>query len=223
MASMCSFVVLKPAEFIMIGILDFGFGNVASVANMLSKLGVPPVVIDSRAAMAKADSFILPGVGSFDGCMRLIRKDAQLLDELEKRVLEEQAPFLGICIGMQVLFDGSDEGIADGLGWISGRVKRFSFLDGAVKIPHMGWTQVEAIKENAGLISADAPSRFYFVHSYYCECSDVTHRSGLAGYGGREFTAAVNRENIYGVQFHPEKSHRFGFELLSKFSRLTNG
>ena len=206
----------------MIAVLDLGFGNVASVMNMLKKIGVSACVADNRSSIAVANGIILPGVGSFDTCMRLARKDPCLLGELEKKVVSEKIPFLGICIGMQMLFDTSDEGSELGFGWISGHVNKFIFNDNTTKIPHMGWSEVRPENDASGLIDVQSKSRFYFVHSYYAQCINPMNSIAVADYGGKRFTVAVNHENIYGVQFHPEKSHKFGLNLLTKFSRLVN-
>jgi len=206
----------------MIAVLDLGFGNVASVMNMLKKIGVSACIADNRSSIASANGIILPGVGSFDTCMRLVRKDHGLLDELEEKVLSEKIPFLGICIGMQMLFDTSDEGSEFGLGWIPGHVKEFTFDDNKIKIPHMGWSELKSENGGGGLVDAQSTSRFYFVHSYYAQCLNPINSIAVADYGGKRFTVAVNHENIYGVQFHPEKSHKFGLNLLTQFSRLVN-
>ena len=204
----------------MIAVLDLGFGNVASVLNMLKKIGVSASLANNKESILLSKGIILPGVGSFDSCMKLLKKDIQLFKELEKKVLIEKVPFLGICIGMQMLFDTSDEGEEHGLGWISGRVNKFSFEDAKIKIPHMGWCELTPENNGGGIIDEDIKSRFYFVHSYYAQCYDPLSSIATANYGGKVFTAAVNYKNIYGVQFHPEKSHKFGLGLLNQFSRL---
>jgi imidazole glycerol-phosphate synthase subunit HisH len=206
----------------MIAVLDLGFGNVASVMNMLKKIGVSTCVADSKTAIALANGIIMPGVGSFDACMKLVKKNSDLFQELEKKVLSEKIPFLGICVGMQMLFETSAEGDEPGLGWISGHVEKFSFDDHKTKIPHMGWSELKLENTVGGLLDAQSLSRFYFVHSYYVQCFNPVNSIATAHYGDKRFTAAVNHENIYGVQFHPEKSHKFGLSLLKNFSRLVN-
>lgn len=206
----------------MIAVLDLGFGNVASVTNMLKKTGVSACLADTKESILSSNGIILPGVGSFDSCMKLLKKDIQLFEELQKKVLIEKVPFLGICIGMQMLFEISDEGEEPGLGWISGRVNKFSFEDTKIKIPHMGWCELTPENNGGGIIEQDTKSRFYFVHSYYAQCDDPVTSIATANYGGKAFTAAVNYKNIFGVQFHPEKSHKFGLALLKKFSRLAD-
>lgn len=204
----------------MIVVLDLGFGNVASVLNMLKKVGVSACLADNKSTLASANGIILPGVGSFDTCMKLLRKDCDLLEELEKKVLSDKIPFLGICIGMQMLFDGSDEGNESGLGWIPGHVNKFIFDDNKTKIPHMGWNELNPENNGGGLIDLQTISRFYFVHSYYVKCTNPINSIAGVEYGGKRFTVAVNHENIYGVQFHPEKSQKYGLRLLKNFSEI---
>ena len=206
----------------MIAVLDLGFGNVASVINMLNKAGISACVGDSKESIASVDGIILPGVGHFDTCMELVKKDPELLDLLEKKVLHEKIPFLGICIGMHMLFDSSAEGSESGLGWIAGHVKRFSFDDEKIKIPHMGWSELKLENKGGGLFEGSSISRFYFVHSYYAQCENSEELIATVQYGNKFFAAAVNRGNIYGVQFHPEKSHKFGLQLLTNFARVVN-
>lgn len=206
----------------MIAVLDLGFGNVASVMNMLKKIRVSACIADNRLAISSANGIILPGVGSFDNCLRLARKDSLLMGELEDKVLSQKVPFLGICVGMQMLFETSDEGIEPGFGWISGQVKKFNFDDNKTKIPHMGWSEVKPENGAEALLDLHTINRFYFVHSYYVECNNKLNSIAFTEYGGKQFTVAVNHENIFGVQFHPEKSHKFGLNLLTKFARLVD-
>lgn len=202
----------------MIGVLDYGVGNLASVINMFKKVGVNACLVKSEVELMQVEKCILPGVGAFDhGISKL--KQADYFQLLEQRVLQESMPILGICLGMQLLFEASEEGELSGLGWLSGKVKRFHFSDPAYKVPHMGWNRVRPTRENSLLDKSSDELRFYFVHSYYVCPSDPSVILATCDYGG-EFTAAVNYQNIYGMQFHPEKSHKFGMEVFKKFATL---
>lgn len=207
----------------MIKILDYGMGNCGSVANMLRYLGADSEIVTQPVQLETGDAIILPGVGAFDhGCENL----APFRQILEKRVIEGNTPFLGICLGMQLLFEDSEEGGLPGLGWIPGRVVRFNFSEVVTNerlvIPHMGWNQVHVDTEGAGLITVDTDrySRFYFVHSYHAAEVQSKHEIARCHYG-YDFTCAVQSNNIFGVQFHPEKSHKNGMRLLSSFIELS--
>ncbi len=200
-------------------IVDYGIGNVASIQNMLKKVGIDSHVSGSRADLEAADKIILAGVGAFDTCMQNLQRSG-LRDILDAKVKIQKTPVLGICVGMQMLTNESEEGASPGLGWIHGRVVKFSPAKMAMpeKIPHMGWSEVKQAKD-CGLIS-DLPndSRFYFAHSYHAEVEDANDVLLWTEYGYR-FAAAVAHENIFGVQFHPEKSHRYGMQLLQNFAK----
>lgn len=196
----------------MIVIIDIGVGNVGSIENMLKKVGVSCSVSSLVEDIEGATALILPGVGAFDHVMGALRGSG-LLEVIERKVLVEHTPFLGICIGMQLLFDSSDEGLCPGLSWIPGEVKRFS--DTSLKIPHMGWNIVNINKDNPLLPSRAEEMRFYFVHSYHVVCDDE-YAIASAVYG-KDFICSVRKGNIFGVQFHPEKSHRFGMQLFKDF------
>ncbi len=203
----------------MIVIVDYNMGNVASVANMLSRIGVEEAVLSRDPQdILRASKIILPGVGAFDrGVEHLDRYG--LRGPLNGRVLEEGVPVLGICLGMQLLTEASSEGSRPGLGWIPGHTRRFSFGSGsALKVPHMGWNYVQSKRPNP-LVSGAEKNRYYFVHSYYVAPARPEHVVATAQYG-IEFACAVGHDNVWGVQFHPEKSHRFGMSLLKNFVDL---
>jgi glutamine amidotransferase len=200
-----------------IAIVDYDIGNLAAVQNMLNRIGVLAEITSNPELIERADKIILPGNGSFDACMRNLRATG-LVPVLEQRVLKYQVPLLGICVGAQMLGHSSEEGSEPGLGWLDLQVRRFPSLPG-LRVPHMGWSEVEATSENHSLVrDLESNARFYFVHSYYIEAAfddDVTLRASY----GIDFAAAVTHKNISGVQFHPEKSHRFGKRLLSNFAK----
>lgn len=201
----------------MITIIDYGLGNLVSVMNMLKKLGVESVITDNVSDIEKAKKMILPGVGSFDNGMHLIKQKG-LLDILNKKATQDKIPVLGICLGMQLLTKGSEEGVEKGLAWVDAKTIKFNFTDKILKIPHMGWSYIDVKKENALILKEDK-HRFYFVHSYYVKCNNENNVIATCNYG-TEFTCMFNHENIYGAQFHPEKSLKFGMELLNNFSKL---
>lgn len=200
----------------MITIIDYGMGNLGSIANMLRKLGVEAVVSHSADDIDRAEKLILPGVGSFDHGMRNLRERG-LVPVLEDQVHRRATPLLGICLGMQLMGRGSAEGCEPGLGWIDAdnvRLRPGPDND-RLKVPHMGWNTVRLAADGPDSLGSD--SRFYFVHSFHLACRDdgdvlawTTH--------GVPFVSAVRRDNLLGVQFHPEKSHRFGLRLLGDFA-----
>ncbi len=201
----------------MIAVIDYDIGNLAAIANMLSRLGAPCVITAEPALVEAADKIILPGNGAFDACMRGIRSSG-LLDLLSHKVLVERTPLLGICVGAQMLGHGSEEGKEPGLGWIDMQVRRFPRLPG-LRVPHMGWCHVDKGPVPSALVQDLADdARFYFVHSYYLAPADPQAVMLSATYG-IEFAAGVHQGNIAGVQFHPEKSHRFGKALLAQFAQ----
>jgi len=201
----------------MIAIINYGIGNLASIQNMFKKAGVESAITSDQASIKHASKIILPGIGHFDHCMKEFNASG-LRPLIEKRVLEENVPVLGVCVGCQMLMESSEEGTEKGLGWIEGRVVRFrsNMLPAGYKIPHMSWTDV-APKPAQPLYKDIVEPRFYFVHSYHLE-TDPEFVSATADYGYR-FVASVHRGNIQGVQFHPEKSHKFGLQLYSNFQK----
>lgn len=201
----------------MIAIIDYNIGNIAAVANMLRRIGLPCRITADPKEVAAADHIILPGNGSFDACMRNLRASG-MVPVLEDRVLRDGVPLLGICVGAQMLGSESEEGRERGLGWIDMRVRRLPELSG-LKVPHMGWNQVTPTQLNNRLTHGmTEETRFYFVHSYFLEPANREDMFLQVNYG-IDFAAGVCRGNIAGVQFHPEKSHRFGKQLLSAFGR----
>ncbi|MFH0896340.1 MAG: imidazole glycerol phosphate synthase subunit HisH [Bacteroidota bacterium] len=201
----------------MLVIVDYGMGNLGSIANMIHKLGSKSIISSDPNVIATADKLILPGVGAFDhGMINL--KEKELFSVLQTKVLKEKTPILGICLGMQLMGKFSAEGNEEGLGWIDGGCVRFDFTNknAQLRIPHMGWNEVHVVKENPLIDNELEDTRYYFVHSYHMQCNDHSQVLGTANYG-YEFPCCVNHENIYGVQFHPEKSHKFGMRLLTRF------
>jgi glutamine amidotransferase len=202
----------------MIAIVDCGIGNTGSIANMLRKCGVEHAVTKDPAEVARADRLILPGVGSFAHGMQRLRASG-LLPVLEDAVLGQGRPILGICLGMQFLGKGSEEGGEAGLGWLDAETVRFRIPDSepGLKVPHMGWNTLARAGEARGLESLNSDARFYFVHSYHVVCRDPADIFATTRHGC-EFVSAVKRGHLTGVQFHPEKSHRFGLTFLRDFA-----
>jgi glutamine amidotransferase len=201
-----------------IAVIDYDIGNLGAVANMFARLGVNCAITSDASLVAQATGIVLPGNGSFDACMRNFNESG-LRTVVEQRVQEAAIPLLGICVGAQMLGHGSEEGTSPGLGWIDMKVRRFPQLEG-LRIPHMGWGEVRAARPDDALCrSLDPKARFYFVHSYYLDPADQSDVLLHAHYG-IDFAAGVARGNIWGVQFHPEKSHRFGKQLLGAFAEL---
>ncbi len=199
-------------------IVDSGMGNLASVMNMARKAGASVVLSSDPAVIRNAKRLILPGVGAFDHGVHQL-KSSGLFDVLKERAAHG-TPLLGLCLGMQLLARGSEEGSEEGLGLIDGVCKRFVFPPGSVlRIPHVGWNEPRVLRPNPLLLPDDPQPRFYFTHSYHLSCADEADIIAVADYGG-DFPAAVGRGSVLGVQFHPEKSHRFGMQLLKRFAAL---
>lgn len=197
-------------------IIDYGMGNIGSIENMLKYLGVKAIISSDVDVILSADKIILPGVGHFDRAMNNI-KDLGLTDVLREMALVKKTPFLGICLGMQIMCQSSEEGILSGLSFIQAEVKKFDFdPDSKLKVPHMGWNKIRINKSSDILNGLDDDSRFYFVHSYFVKCQNeidvltqTTH--------GFNFVSSFQVDNLIGAQFHPEKSHRFGVTLFKNF------
>jgi imidazole glycerol-phosphate synthase subunit HisH len=203
----------------MIGIVDYGAGNIGSVMNMLKRLSIPAVRASTPDSLKQAHALILPGVGAFDYCMTSFNASG-LRDTVETIVASAQKPLLGICVGLQMMFRFSEEGHEPGLGWIDGEVVRFntSRMDPSLKIPHMGWNSVQP-KDNCRLLANIENPRFYFVHSYHPVCTREEDVSATVKYG-YDFCCAIARGHLHGAQFHPEKSHRYGMAFLRNFAAL---
>lgn len=201
----------------MVVIIDYGIGNLGSIANMLRKIGVENSISSNKSEIEKADKLILPGVGSFDTGMRNL-SDLKLIEPLNIKVIGQKTPILGICLGMQLFTKKSQEGIMPGLGWIDAETVKFRFIEGAnpLRIPHMGWNHIKPEKENVLLNGLTGESRYYFVHSYHVICNHDEDVLATTSYG-YDFVSVVRKENIVGVQFHPEKSHKFGINFLTNF------
>jgi imidazole glycerol-phosphate synthase subunit HisH len=204
----------------MIGIIDYGSGNVQAIATIYKNLNIDYQVITDAADLKKADKLVLPGVGAFDATMQQLI-DSGLSDELNTLVINKKVPILGICVGLQVMGFGSDEGKLPGLGWISGKVKKFNEnkIESKPKLPHMGWNTIKDIQNHNLFKGIDHDFGFYFVHSFYFECESRENILATSNYGG-EFTSAIYSDHIMGTQFHPEKSHKNGVLLFKNFAQL---
>jgi len=203
----------------MITIIDYKTGNLGSIQNILKRIGENSVITSDKHEIAGATKLILPGVGAFDTGMRNLH-ELDLVGILNEKVLIEKIPVLGICLGMQLLSDGSEEGNIPGLGWIAGESVRFRFVNTLeYKIPHMGWNFIKQHKASRLFDGMFPDARFYFVHSFYFRANDQADVLTSTEYE-TEFTSAVEKANILGVQFHPEKSHKFGMKLLKNFVDL---
>jgi glutamine amidotransferase len=204
----------------MITIVDYGVGNIMAFANTYKRLDIPHVVATSAEQLRDATRIILPGVGSFDHAMQRLESSGmrQVLDDL---VLNKKVPVLGICVGMQMLAESSEEGTEAGLGWIKGKVRKFDVtkFTQTTHLPHMGWNNVRPNPDQALFKDLDNNSLFYFLHSYYFECHQEENVLAQSQYGFN-FSCAVGTNNVFGVQFHPEKSHHFGATLLKNFAEI---
>jgi len=199
-------------------IVDYGMGNLGSMANMFKKIGAQARISNDRDTVRSADKLVLPGIGAFDTGMTNL-ENRGLIPILRERVIDQGVPLLGVCLGMQLLAESSEEGSMPGLGWLRARCIRFRSdeADGALKVPHMGWNTVAERRQHWAFANSEPDQRFYFVHSYFVDCRDGEDVLGETHYG-RNFASVVQRNNILGVQFHPEKSHTFGMTLLKRFA-----
>jgi imidazole glycerol-phosphate synthase subunit HisH len=204
----------------LIAIVDYGLGNIQAFANIYKRLDVPVTFARKADDLANATHIVLPGVGAFDWAMERLNESG-MRGALDRLVLEEKRAVLGICVGMQMMAQRSDEGTAAGLGWFDADVRRFdeSRIQGKTRLPHMGWNDVAPVNELDLFNDLGGSARFYFLHSYYFAPRDPADVLATADYGDR-FACAVRRGNVYGVQFHPEKSHGWGVQLLKNFAGL---
>jgi glutamine amidotransferase len=201
----------------MIVVVDYRTANLGSIVNMFKRIGTPVRVAEQPAQLDGASSVLLPGIGHFDTCARNLR-NLGFADVLQGLVFEQRVPLLGICVGAQLLTRGSEEGTEPGLGWIDAQTRRFPALEVAdYKVPHMGWNLATPQQPHPLFAGFDALPRFYFVHSYYISCERQQDMLAATRHGV-EFASAIGTANIAGVQFHPEKSHRFGMQLLRNFA-----
>ena len=202
----------------MIVIVDYACGNIASVLNMIRKAGGDAIVSDSHEVIKQATKLILPGVGAYDHGMSHLH--AKQLPAILQARAAAGVPLLGICLGMQLLAQGSEEGKIPGLGLIDAKFKRFAFeADSTMRVPHVGWNTVQIQKSNPLISENQEENRYYFVHSYYAACANESDILATTEYGHR-FPSAYSKKNVYGVQFHPEKSHRFGLSLIKQFLKV---
>lgn len=204
----------------MIVLIDYGVGNISAFLNIYKQLNIPARTAKTVAELEGAEKLILPGVGHFDYAMQRFN-DSGMRETVDEMVRTGKKPVIGICVGMQMMAKSSDEGQLPGLGWIDAHVEKFSDSQRSAKmpLPHMGWNDVYALKNNPLFTGLEQDARFYFLHSYYFKCTLPQDAVAEAEYGIR-FTAAVNHENVYGIQCHPEKSHHFGIQLLKNFAEL---
>ena len=200
----------------MIIIIDYGMGNLGSVANMIKKVGGKSLITSNKNIIKEAKKILLPGVGAFDNAVKNL-KGLELWDLIKEKVLVEKVPIMGICLGMQLLTKASEEGKLEGFGFIDAYTKKFKFKDNNLKIPHMGWNIVKLQKKSKLFEGMEnQKNRFYFVHSYAVECKNKEDILTTTNYG-YEFVSSFEKENIIGCQFHPEKSHKFGMRLFKNF------
>lgn len=204
----------------MISIINYGSGNIRAIGNIYDRLRVPYQVAETAEDIEKAEKIILPGVGAFDETMSKLNNSG-LREALDRKVLSEKTPVLGICVGMQILGKSSDEGKLGGLGWIDGTVKKFNvdLLRHVPKLPHLGWNSISPRQQSLLFQNVDFDNGFYFIHSYYFSCANPADVLSTTYYG-EDFVSSVHRDNIYGTQFHPEKSHSNGVDLLKNFATL---
>lgn len=204
----------------MIGILDYGIGNISAFLNVYKELGISCFLVKTKEDLHKATKIILPGVGHFDFAMSKL-SDSGMIEDLNVLVLEKKIPILGVCVGMQMMTNQSEEGCLDGLGWIPATVKKLdtTHVLQQTTLPHMGWNTIEMKNYSKLLDGFESQEDFYFLHSYFVECNDSTNILATTTYG-QEFTSIFHNENIYGIQCHPEKSHKNGVKFLKNFAEL---
>ncbi|HEY1018697.1 MAG TPA: imidazole glycerol phosphate synthase subunit HisH [Sediminibacterium sp.] len=204
----------------MIGIVNYGSGNIYAISNIYKRLNIDHFISDDTKELRKASHLILPGVGAFDETMRILYNTG-LKTFLDEMVLGEKKPIMGICVGMQLLAEGSEEGILEGFGWIKGTVKKIdaSKLKEKPYLPHLGWNTVELKYQHPIFTDIEHDRGFYFLHSYYYDCHSTDDILGTTDYGNA-FSSAVHHQNVFGMQFHPEKSHQNGINIFRNFSNI---
>jgi glutamine amidotransferase len=204
----------------MITLIDYGVGNIFAFQNVYKRLDIPTKIAKTATDLLNAEKLILPGVGSFDYAMGQLNASG-MREKLDELVLEKKVPVIGICVGMQMMGNRSDEGKLEGLKWIDSEILKFdeSIIQQRTKLPHMGWNDVTPVKNHPLFIGLEKEAIFYFLHSFYFKCNNPTDSIAVSEYG-LSFSSAVNRDNVYGIQFHPEKSHQFGEKLLHNFAKV---
>ena len=204
----------------MITLIDYGVGNIFAFQNVYKRLNIPTKIAKTQQDLLNASKLILPGVGSFDYAMGQLNSSG-MREKLDELVLEKRVPVIGICVGMQMMGNRSDEGKLDGLKWIDSEILKFdeNLIQQRTKLPHMGWNDVAPAKNHPLFIGLENEAIFYFLHSFYFKCNNPSDSVAISDYG-ITFSSAVNHKNIYGIQFHPEKSHQYGEKLLHNFAML---
>lgn len=204
----------------MMTIIDYGVGNINAFVNVYKRVDIPIKIAKTKEDLIGAQKIILPGVGHFDHAMTQLNNSG-MRDMLDKKVLMDKIPIIGICVGMQMMANYSEEGKLEGLKWIDASVKKFdeSKINQVTRLPHMGWNDVKPVREIPLFNGLEKDAIFYFLHTYYFECNNPNDIIAVTEYGG-EFASAAHHENKYGIQFHPEKSHSYGETLLHNFAKL---
>jgi glutamine amidotransferase len=204
----------------MITLIDYGVGNIYAFQNVYKRLNIPTKIAKTSHDLAYAEKLILPGVGSFDYAMNQLNNSG-MRDKLDELVIEKKVPIIGICVGMQMMGNRSEEGKLAGLKWIDAEILKFdeNLIQQRTKLPHMGWNDMTPIKNHPLFSGLENGAIFYYLHSFYFKCNNPTESIAYSDYG-ISFSSVVNRENIFGIQFHPEKSHQNGEKLLHNFAKL---
>ena len=204
----------------MITLIDYGVGNIFAFQNVYKRLDIPTKIAKTQEDLVGAEKLILPGVGSFDYAMNQLNGSG-MRKKLDELVIQKKVPVIGICVGMQMMGNRSDEGSLDGLKWIDSEILKFdeSLIQQRTKLPHMGWNDVTPVSNHPLFSGLEKEAIFYFLHSFYFKCNNPADSIAVSDYG-ISFTSAVNRDNIFGIQFHPEKSHQYGEKLLHNFANL---
>jgi glutamine amidotransferase len=204
----------------MIALIDYGSGNINAIANIYKRLNIEFEATKDPHKLQKAQKLILPGVGDFDETMELLN-NLGIVETLNELVVEKKIPILGVCVGMQILGESSEEGKIKGFGWIKGNVRKIdeSLLKTKPHLPHMGWNTVNPVKKDPVFDNVNKNNGFYFLHSYYFDCQNQEDILATSDYG-KTFASAIKHENVYGFQFHPEKSHQNGVELFKNFANI---